>query len=162
MTDAGVGKNDAFDAFLEQLQQYILDETKRGFGDKVVERWQHPLYMRAMDDADGHATVKGICGDSMEIFLKFQDNAVLSASFLTDGCGATVVCGSYAAEMSFGKAPDDLLEITGESILTELGGLPPDHQHCAFLAAASLHAAVDDYLVKLARKRRTEGALDGT
>jgi NifU-like protein involved in Fe-S cluster formation len=101
-------------------------------------------------------------GDSMGIFLKFDKNHVLSASFQTDGCGATVVCGSYAVEMAFGKTPDALFEITDESILAELGGLPEDHQHCAFLAAASLPAAVDDYMVKRSGKRRTDGTPDVT
>lgn len=149
--------SEAFDAFLQELQRQILEETKRDFGEKVFERWQNPLYMGLMGDADGHASVKGICGDSMEMFLKFEDNRVLDASFQTDGCGPTVVCGSYAVEMSFGKTPDELVEITGESILAEIGGLPEEHQHCAFLAAASLHAAVDEYMVRQVRKRR-----DGT
>ncbi|RJP69365.1 MAG: iron-sulfur cluster assembly scaffold protein [Candidatus Abyssobacteria bacterium SURF_17] len=154
--------NEAFDAFLQELQRHILEETKRDFGEKVFERWQNPFYMGVMRDADGHAKVKGICGDSMEIFLKFDNNRVLSASFQTDGCGPTVVCGSYAAEMAFGKTPDELFEITGESILAELGGLPKAHEHCAFLAAASLHATADDYMVKQAGKRRTETAPDRT
>ena len=153
--------NDEFDAFMQELQQHILDQTRRDYGEKVFERWQNPLYMGAMRDADGHGNVKGVCGDTMEIFLKFDNNHVLSASFHTDGCGATVVCGSYAAEMAFGKTPDDLFEITGETILTELGGLPKDHQHCAFLAAASVHAAVDNYLVKQSRSRRNGAAPDG-
>lgn len=144
--------NDAFDAFLRELQQHILEETKRDFGEKVCERWQNPLYMGVMRDADGHAKARGTCGDSMEIFLKFDGNRVLNASFQTDGCGPTVVCGSYAAEMALGKTVDDLFEITGETILASLGGLPEEHEHCAFLAAASLHAAADDYMIKRARK----------
>ncbi|GAB4348237.1 MAG: hypothetical protein Kow0099_30700 [Candidatus Abyssubacteria bacterium] len=153
--------NDAFDAFLEELQQHILEEARRDFGEKVFDRWQKPLYMGVMHDADGWATVKGTCGDSMTIFLKFDDDRVCSALFQTDGCGATVVCGSYAAEMALGKTPESLLEISGESILTELGGLPEEHRHCAFLAAAALHAAVDNYMIKQAGKPGTETASEG-
>ena len=146
--------NDQFDTFLQELQELVFEETKRDFGEKVYERWRNPLYMGVMQYADGHAKVKGTCGDNMEIFLKFDNNRVVNASFQTDGCGPTVVCGSYAAEMALGKTPDDLFDITGASILTELGGLPQENEHCAFLAAESLQAATDNYLIKQARKTK--------
>jgi nitrogen fixation NifU-like protein len=146
--------NDEFDAFLQELQEHILEETRRDFGEKVFERWQNPLYMNEMHNADGRARIQGPCGDNMELFLKFHKDRVVDASFQTDGCGPTVVCGSYAAEMALGKLPDELFEITGEFILGELGGLPPEHEHCAFLAAESLHAAVDNYMIQQARKKK--------
>ena len=153
--------NDQFDAFMQELQDVIFEEAKRDFGEKVYQRWQNPLYMGVMHNADGQAEVKGTCGDSMRIFLKFDDNRVVNASFQTDGCGPTAVCGSYAAEMALGRKPGDLLEITGTSILTKLGGLPQNHEHCAFLAAKSLHAATDDYMITQARKPKDETADNG-
>jgi nitrogen fixation NifU-like protein len=107
-----------------------------------------------MHDPDGQSKVKGTCGDTMEIFLKFDNERVVDASFQTDGCGFSVVCGSCAAEMAFGKKFDKLFEITGECILAELEGLPKDQEHCAFLAVESLKAAADDYMIKQARKSR--------
>ena len=98
-----------------------------------------------------HAKVKGKCGDSIEIFLKFENNRITQASFLTDGCGPSFVCGSYAAEMAIGKDPDELVGITGEVILEKLGGLPEENEHCAFLAAESLQEALNDYMIKQAR-----------
>jgi len=143
--------NREFDAFLQELQAHIFVETKREFGDKVCGRWQNPLYMKTMPNPDGQARLQGTCGDSMEIFLKFEGNNVVDASFQTDGCGPTVVCGSYAAELALGKKPDDIFDITAQRLLEEVGGLPPDHRHCASLAAACLHAAVDDYMRKQTR-----------
>jgi len=146
--------NENFDAFLDSLQEQIFEETRREFGEKVYQRWQNPRYMGAMHDSDGQSRMKGTCGDTMEIFLKFENDRVVNASFQTDGCGSSVVCGSYAAEMAFGKTSDELFEITGESILAELEGLPEDQEHCAFLAVESLKAAADDYMIKQARKPR--------
>jgi nitrogen fixation NifU-like protein len=104
--------------------------------------------MGALDDPDAYAKVKGTCGDSVEIFLKFENGRVTKASFQTDGCGPSVVCGSYAAEMAIGKDPDELTEITGNIILEKLGGLPEENEHCAFLAAESLHQALNEYMIK--------------
>ena len=136
------------DSFIDNLQEEIFEDAREAFGEKVYQRWRRPLYMQAMDDPDGHANLKGGCGDSIEVFLKFKNHRVAKASFLTDGCGPSVVCGSYAAEMAIGKTPDELLIIDGKLILKELGGLPEENEHCAHLAAESLHAALDDYMRK--------------
>jgi len=136
------------DSFVEQLQGEIYEDTRAAFGEKVYQRWRRPLYMQPMDNPDGHANLKGGCGDSIEIFLEFENSRVARASFLTDGCSTSVVCGSYAVEMALGKTDDQVLEIDGNAILKELGGLPEENEHCARLAAESLHAALDDYMRK--------------
>ena len=143
--------SDNLDNFVQKLQDQIFEETKKDFGEKVYKRWREPLYMGVIDEPDGHAKVKGKCGDSIEIFLKFENNRITQASFLTDGCGPSFVCGSYAAEMAIGKDPDELVGITGEVILEKLGGLPEENEHCAFLAAESLQEALNDYMIKQAR-----------
>ena len=84
----------------------------------------------------------------MEIFLKFENEQVKEASFQTDGCGSSNVCGSFAAEMALGKSPDELLSVTGEAIIEKLGGLPKEEEHCAFLAAETLQEALNCYMIK--------------
>jgi nitrogen fixation NifU-like protein len=140
------------DDFVQDLQNRIYDETREAYGDVAFERWQNPLYMGAMDNPDGYARVRGSCGDTMQIFLKFEKNRIKEASFLTDGCGSSAVCGSFAAEMALGKAPDEIVEITGEAILEKLGGLPEEDEHCAFLSAETLQEALNEYMIRQARK----------
>jgi nitrogen fixation NifU-like protein len=77
-------------------------------------------------------------------------------TFLTDGCGASTVCSSFAVELALVKDPEGLLEITGENFLELLGVLPPGEHHCAFLAADTLHDAMNDYMMKQARKQPKE------
>ena len=84
----------------------------------------------------------------MEIFLRFHNDNIKEASFRADGCGSSIVCGSFAAEMSIGKNPDELLEVTAEAILEKLEGLPKEDEHCASLAAESLQEALNDYMMK--------------
>jgi nitrogen fixation NifU-like protein len=136
------------DDFANGLQNQILEETRAEFGDVAFERWQNPLYAGAMDNPDGYGRVTGSCGDTMQIFLKFEKNKVKEAIFLTDGCGSSMVCGSFAAELALGKTPDELIEISGETILKILGSFPEENQHCAFLAADTLQAALHDYMIK--------------
>lgn len=134
--------------FIEELKKEILEETKRAYGEKAFHRWMEPLFEGALANPDGYARLKSSCGDSMELFLKFDGERVSEASFRTAGCGASAVCGSYAAEMALDKSPGDILEITGESILESLGGLPREEEHIATLAAQTLQAALQDFISK--------------
>lgn len=119
---------DKFDLFIEHLQEQIFEDTKRAYGEIGFQRWRNPLYRGEMQHADVHAKITGQCGDTMEIFLKFEKNRVKEASFVTDGCGSSTVCGSFAAEMALQKDPDELTEITGQAILAKLGKFPKEDQ----------------------------------
>ena len=153
---------DSLDEFLVRFQDEILKQVKETYSEKVYERWLNPVYRGAIKDADGCARLKGRCQDTMEIFLQFEENHVKKAAFQTDGCGSSIVCGSIAAEISFGKSPEELLDITGENILGELGGLPKEDEHCAFLAAETLQEALSNYMIKQNKKLETgKWKLDG-
>jgi nitrogen fixation protein NifU and related proteins len=144
--------NNRIDDFISGLQERIFEETRAAYGEVGFQRWRKPLYRGAMDDADGHGCLTGTCGDTMQIFLKIEKEKVKTASFLTDGCGSSAVCGSLAAELSLGKTPDELMDFSGESILDVLGVFPEEDKHCAFLAAETVQDAVGDYLKKLVKQ----------
>ncbi len=80
--------------------------------------------------------------------MKFENGKVKNASFQTDGCGSSTICGSFAAEQSLGKSPEEILNITGETILEKLGGLPEEDKHCAFLSVDALQEALNDYMIQ--------------
>jgi len=144
--------SDEFDDFASNLQEQIFEETKDTYGIAAFERWRNPLYMGVIDHPDGYARVTGPCNDTMEIFLRFEQETVAEASFQTDGCGSSAVCGSFAAEMAHGKTPDELLDVTGEAILEKLGGLPKEEEHCAFLAGETLQEALSSYMKKQVKR----------
>lgn len=145
--------DDPFDDFVSQLQSEIDEDTRQAFGEKVYQCWKNPRYLQILADPDGYAKQTGTCGDSIEIYLKFDSGRVSEAGFQTDGCGPSLVCGSYAAQMAIGRAPAELTEVSGEAILAELGGLPEENEHCAHLAAAALQSALEDYMSRKNRNR---------
>jgi len=53
-----------------------------------------------------------------------------------------MVCGSFAADLAPGKRPDELGEITGETILNIPGNFLEENRHCAFLAVDTLQDAL--------------------
>jgi len=137
---------DKLDQFIENLQEQIFEDTKRAYGESGFQRWRKPLYQGKMKNPDAHAKITGQCGDTMELFLKFENNRVTDASFVTDGCGSSSVCGSCVAEMALKKNPDELTDITGEAILDKIGMFPADEEHCAYLAAETLQKSLQIYL----------------
>ncbi len=139
---------DNFDDFVNELQDQIFEETKAAYGEVAFQRWLKPLYMGRIDLADGYGRVTGSCGDTVEIFLRFEKGKVKQASFQTDGCGSSTVCGSFAAELALGRTPDELTDITGETILEILGGLPEEDRHCAFLAADALQESLHNFMTR--------------
>jgi nitrogen fixation NifU-like protein len=139
---------DEFDDFTRSLQSQIYEETREAYGEVAFERWLKPMYVGVIRDPDGYGRVTGTCGDTMEIFLRFEKDRVKAATFRTDGCGPSTVCGSFAAELAHGKNPEEIADITGELILNIFGGLPKEDRHCAFLAAETLQEALNDYMRK--------------
>ncbi len=145
--------DDKFDELIEKLQEQVFNEAKEAFGETGFQRWRNPLYKGALKKPDAHARVTGKCGDTMEISLKFKDNRVVEASYLTDGCGASTVCGSFAAEIAHGKTTDELADITGETILIKIGRFPKENEHCAFLAAETIQEALQNYMTRQTKKK---------
>ena len=145
--------SESFDNFVKDLQNKIFEQTRAEYGDVAFQRWLKPLYMGTMDNPDGYGRITGSCGDTIQMFLKFENGKVKSALFQTDGCGSSAVCGSFAAELALGKSPEEIFDISGESILKKLGNFPEEDKHCAFLSVEALQDAGNEYMVKQEKKK---------
>ncbi len=142
-----MSKDKNLDEFSRKLQEQILDQYRKYYTDKVIELWKNPKHMGPLPHPDGYAEVKGNCGDTIEIFIKVKNDIIKEAAFTTDGCGATIACGSAACEIAKGKPFTKVLGlINADQIIKYLGGLPKEHLHCADLASESIRRALADYL----------------
>jgi nitrogen fixation NifU-like protein len=133
------------DEFADQLQAQILEELRGYYTEKVIRHWMHPKNFRPMERPDGQSDVTGECGDSMEMYVRVQEGRITEASYMTDGCGTSIACGSAVVTMVEGETLKEAWAIDGETVLEYLGGLPDEDQHCAYLAADALKAALKSY-----------------
>jgi nitrogen fixation NifU-like protein len=133
------------DDFVKELQEEIIRQAREQYSGTVVEHWLRPRNPFPMESPDGHAGIKGPCGDTMEIFIRVREGRIAEASFLTDGCITSIAAGSMAVQMAVGKSLSEAAAVSDADILDGLGGLPDESLHCALLAANTLHAAVEDY-----------------
>ena len=106
-----------------------------------IREKQYPYNYGVLKYPDVYSRIKGNCGDTMEIFLIFEDNVVKDASYKSDGCIFSNLCGSIAAGIAVGKQLEDLPKISGELILRTIANYPVEEEHCAFLAAETLRSA---------------------
>ena len=131
----------------EKFKELIKDELKKVYSETVVEHSTNPRNVGDIEDATGFAKVTGPCCDTMEIWLKVNNDAISDASFMTDGCGTTIASGSMVTEMAKGRSVFHAQKISQQDVLNALDGLPEESQHCALLAANTLKEAVKDYLI---------------
>ncbi len=139
------------DRIAAELQKKIWSQ----FSDVVIDHANNPRNAGSIEGADGYASVTGLCGDTIQIWLKVTDGKIGEITFWTDGCGTTIAAGSMVTELARGKALPEALQITPRDVLDALGGLPEESVHCAFLAANALHEAIKDY--QKSKASRVEG-----
>ena len=104
-----------------------MPRTTTGYSDALIDHFEHPRNAGAMDDADAEAFVTNpVCGDSMRIFLRIEDERVAAASFLTSGCPASIGTSSAATELLTGRTLDEAVALTRDDYADAVGGLPRD------------------------------------
>jgi nitrogen fixation NifU-like protein len=140
MTDSST-KSD-FDKMVKKLQRDVNEQVLMTFSEKVVEEYNNPKNIGKMEKPDAYAILKGWCGDTMEMYLKMEDEIVADISFMTDGCGATIACGSMLTSMVKGKSIDVAEAITEKDLIAALEGLPEENLHCAHLVVITLENAL--------------------
>jgi nitrogen fixation NifU-like protein len=125
------------------LERRVEDEARGAFSDEVVNEFLDPVNFERLFETDAKAVFTGPCGDTMEIYLLVDGATIDHASFMTDGCGATVACGSRLTRLVKGMRLEDARRLEPQWLRDALGGLPEDHTHCADLAILTLRKAID-------------------
>lgn len=120
------------------------------YSEKVMDHFSNPRNVGEIENADGVGEVGNAkCGDIMKIYLKVDDNDIITdVKFKTFGCGAAIATSSIATEMIKGKTLDEALQLTNKAVVEALDGLPPAKIHCSVLAEDAVRAAILDYKQK--------------
>ena len=91
-----------------------------------------------------------LCGDSIDIDMKINDNKIFDIKFHGKGCAICMACSSVLTEISKGKTIDEVRNITKHDVLSELGleHLQAVRIKCALLSLKVLKSALYSYLGK--------------
>jgi nitrogen fixation NifU-like protein len=131
-----------FDRLVAELQQQIDEQERALYSAKVIEEAHNPKNLGRMAESDAYGIVHGWCGDTMEVYLQLNGDRIREATFMTDGCGPSVACGSILTSMLTGMSVDEASEITPDNLIAALDGLPEESLHCAELAVSTLREAI--------------------
>lgn len=133
------------------------------YTEKVMDHFQNPRNVGEIEDANAVGTVGNAkCGDIMKIYMKIDENQVISdIKFKTFGCGAAIATSSMATELVKGKTVEEALKLTNRAVVEALEGLPPEKLHCSVLAEEAIHAAIEDYCARTGLDFPGRKACDG-
>ena len=120
------------------------------YSEKVMDHFTNPRNVGKIEDADGVGEVGNAkCGDIMKIYLKIDENHVITdVKFNTFGCASAIASSSMATCLIKGKPVSEAVELSNKAVVEALDGLPPVKIHCSVLAEEAVKAAVKDYYDK--------------
>lgn len=118
------------------------------YSEKVLDHFSNPRNVGEIKDANGVGQVGNQkCGDIMKIYLKIDDNDIISdVKFQTFGCGAAIATSSMATELIKGKSIKEAMTLTNKAVVEALDGLPPVKLHCSVLAEEAVKEAINNFL----------------
>ena len=130
------------------------------YQEMIIDHSQHPHHCHTMinatHDADGF---NPLCGDSLKLYLRIENNQIIDASFQGQGCAISTASASLLTDAIIGKTCNEALNLfntfhelmtTGKpdptlGKLTVLAGVNayPMRVKCATLAWHTLQAAIE-------------------
>ncbi len=135
-------EDENLDRMAREIQAAIKEEERATFSEKVLKEYNDPQNVGRMPDPDSSGVIRGPCGDTMEIYLKADGGTLTDTTFMTDGCGPTIACGSRLTGMVKGMSVEEAGTVTDTMLTEALDGLPEEHLHCAKLAVDTLQKAM--------------------
>lgn len=140
------GQIDGLNRLVAELQEEADRAAQEVYSTVVIEHALQPRNLGSMLEPDGLAIVRGPCGDTMAIFLRIDGRRIEQVTFLTDGCGPTLACGSMLTTMVQGLTLEEAAAVEAADLIIALDGLPPENVHCAVLAVTGLQQAMAPHL----------------
>ena len=131
---------------LDDLQALVFEDAHKKYSEEVIDHAMNPRNLGTMQDTDGYAKITGPCGDTMECWLKANNHMITDINFMSDGCATSIASGSVMTELAKGKSIGEAKKITQKDIITALGGLPEESEHCALLSSNIIKTAIRDYM----------------
>lgn len=117
------------------------------YNETVLDHYRNPRNVGEIENADGVGIyMSDFCGDITKFWIRVIRGKIVEARYKTQGCAASVACGSVLTELVKNKTVEEALRITKDNIVSALKGLPEIKVHCSVLADDALKDAIRDYL----------------
>lgn len=115
----------------------------------ILDYYKNPRNRGIIESPDAKSKDSNpLCGDVIEMQLKFADGKVSDIKFSGDGCAISQASASMITEMVMGKSLDEVRKIDKSVLLENLGSpnLGAVRIKCALLPLKVMKSALYDYL----------------
>ena len=119
------------------------------YHEMIVDYSRNPVNYGKIDDHDvTFHDSNPLCGDSIDIDMKIDDDKVTDIKFHGRGCAICMACSSVLTEITKGKTLDEARAIDKNDVLSELGleHLQAVRIKCALLSLKVLKSALYTYI----------------
>lgn len=113
------------------------------YSERVMDHFEHPRNLGDVPEGVRARCVNPACGDEAELSVLVRDGVVEDIRFRAVGCVAALAACSILTEMVRSQPVERAREITVETVIEELGGLPRNKRHGAALAVETLKKVLD-------------------
>ncbi len=116
------------------------------YSEIVLEHAKNPQNAGVLENANARGyQMNPVCGDTLVLMLRIEDDLVADARFQTEGCTASIATSDIITEMVKGLSLEDAQAITHDDVAEAVGGLPPSKLHSAALVIDGLRRAIASY-----------------
>ena len=121
------------------------------YHEMIVDYSRNPINYGKIEDHDvTFHDSNPLCGDSIDIDMKIDNDKISDIKFHGKGCAICMACSSVLTEITKGKNIDEVRNISKNDVLGELGleHLQAVRIKCALLSLKVLKSALYSYLGK--------------
>lgn len=135
----------------EKMSRKLSEEelelmVESGYSNKAIELYVNNVNVGKLENSTIATTFLGSCGDLIKLYLKINEkNIIEDAKFYYLGCPGSASSASAMTTLLKGKTIHQAKKMTGDDILTELGGLPKSKLDCTELSIKTLRKAIAEY-----------------
>ena len=119
------------------------------YHEMIIDYSRNPINFGEIKDHDvTFHDSNPLCGDSIDIDMKIDDDKVTDIKFHGSGCAICMACSSVLTEITKGKTLDEVRKIDKKDILSELGleHLQAVRIKCALLSLKVVKSALYTYM----------------
>jgi len=126
-----------------------MEQAASDINQKILDHFLNPRNIGEIENADGYAKIGDpTCGDFIKVWIRIENETIIDFKYKVFGCWGAISTTSVVSELAIGKSIKEATKITDDDVISVLGGIPENKQHCSLLGVQGLRAAIADYLLK--------------
>jgi len=126
-----------------------MEQAASDINQKILDHFLNPRNIGEIENADGYAKIGDpSCGDFIKVWLRIENETIVDYKYKVFGCWGAISTTSVVSELAIGKSIKEATKITDDDVISVLGGIPENKQHCSLLGVQGLRAALADFILK--------------